>query len=278
MPVFDTPQPVTVTLSLLAADVRITAVERTDTVVEVRPANNGAKSVKAAEETRVEYADGRLQIRTPKHLNSMWGRPGSIEVDIALPAGSAVDGDTGIGELTAEGPLGPCRYQSGYGRIRFDETGPLRAETGAGDISAEHVLGDATVSTGTGRIRLGRVGGEAVVKSSNGESTLGEVTGLARINGASGDITVERALGGVTAKTAHGDIRVGSAVRGAVSLETAAGRLEIGIPHGTAAWLDLRTPGSVRNSLDSTSGPAESDERVEVRARTHWGDITIHRS
>lgn len=278
MPVFETPQPVTVTLSLLAADVRITASERTDTVVEIRPANDSAKAAKAAEETRVEYAAGRLLIRTPKHLTSMWGRPGSIEVDIQLPAGSSVDGDAGIGELTAEGPLGSCRYQSGYGRIRFDETGPLRAETGAGDISAEHVLGDATVSTGTGRIRLGRVGGDAVVKSSNGESMLGEVTGLARINGASGSITVERALGGVTAQTAHGDIRVGSAVRGSVSLVTAAGRLEIGIPHGTAAWLDLRTSGAVRNSLDSATGPAETDERVEVRARTHWGDILIHRS
>ncbi|MEV4417540.1 DUF4097 family beta strand repeat-containing protein [Catellatospora sp. NPDC049609] len=278
MPTFDTPRPVAVTLHLLAADVRISASERTDTVVEVRPANSNAKSVKAAEETRVEYADGRLHVRTPKHLNSMFGRPGSIEVDIALPAGSSVEGSTGLGELAAEGPLGPCEYHTGYGRVQLDQTGPLQVETGAGEIGVGHVLGDAKVTTGTGRIRIGRVDGAAVVKSSNGDSSIAEITGLARINGANGDITVERALGGVTAKTAHGGIRIGSAVRGAVSLETAAGRLEIGIPEGTAAWLDLQAPGAVRNSLESTGGPAENDERVEVRARTHWGDIIIHRS
>lgn len=278
MPTFDTPRPIAVTLNLLAGDVRISATERTDTVVEVRPANSDAKSVKAAEQTRVEYADGRLQVRTPKHLNQVFGRTGAIEVDIALPAGSSVEGQAGLGELTVDGPLGPCQYYTGYGRLHLDETGPLQVKTGAGEIGVRHVLGDATATTGTGRIRIGRVDGAAVVKNSNGDSELGEVTGPARINGANGDIAVERALGGVTAKTAHGGIRIGSAVRGTVSLETAAGRLEVGIPEGTAAWLDLQTPGAVRNTLASTGGPAETDERVEVRARSHWGDIIIHRS
>jgi hypothetical protein len=34
----------------------------------------------------------------------------------------------------------------------------------------------------------------------------------------------------------------------------------------------------VRNLLDNASRPAETDETVEIRGRTSYGDITIHRS
>ncbi|GAB4059871.1 DUF4097 family beta strand repeat-containing protein [Catellatospora paridis] len=296
MPTFDTPEPITVSLSVIAADIRIVATERTDTVVEVRPANNSAKSVRIAEQTRVEYADGRLLVKTPKHLNTLLGRPGSLDVEIHLPAGSSLDGDTGMGDLHADGPLGDCRFSTGYGRLYFGQTGHLRANTGAGEVSADRVLGDAELTTGAGRTRVGLVAGNAVIKSSTGGCEVGTITGTGRINGAdgpitvgravaelsaktaNGDVTVERAEAGLTAKTAYGDIRVGAAVRGTHVLETSAGRIDVGIPTGTAVWLDLRSTGTVRNSLDNVPGPEESDERVEVRARTHWGDIVIHRS
>ena len=96
---------------------------------------------------------------------------------------------------------------------------------------------------------------------------------------ANGDITVDRALSAVIAKTANGAVRIGEVVRGAIELGTANGELEVGIRHGTAAMLDVRSQfGSVRNSLTATDGPQASDQRVEVRARTSFGDIVIRRS
>ena len=74
------------------------------------------------------------------------------------------------------------------------------------------------------------------------------------------------------------DVRIGEVVRGAVTVETAAGSLEIGIRSGTAAWLDLNTTsGSVRNELTAAAGPESTDETVEVRARTYVGDIVVRR-
>jgi hypothetical protein len=68
-------------------------------------------------------------------------------------------------------------------------------------------------------------------------------------------------------------------VRGSVLVGTAMGDLDIGIAEGTAAWLQVNTSfGHVRNLLDSTGRPGESDETVEVRGRTSYGDITIRRS
>jgi hypothetical protein len=60
MPVFDTPKPVTATLDLVLGDARITASDRVDTVVEVRPSDPSADlDVKTAEQTCIEYADGQ---------------------------------------------------------------------------------------------------------------------------------------------------------------------------------------------------------------------------
>jgi hypothetical protein len=57
------------------------------------------------------------------------------------------------------------------------------------------------------------------------------------------------------------------------------GDLEIGIAEGTAARLEVNTKfGQVRNLLDSVARPEQSDETVEVRARTSCGGITIRRS
>jgi DUF4097 and DUF4098 domain-containing protein YvlB len=100
-----------------------------------------------------------------------------------------------------------------------------------------------------------------------------------RVRTANGDISVERAGGGVEAKTANGSIRLGEVARGSVVLETAMGDLEVGIAEGTAAWLEVNTGfGHVRNLLDEAARPTESDETVEVRGRTSYGDITIRRS
>jgi hypothetical protein len=68
-------------------------------------------------------------------------------------------------------------------------------------------------------------------------------------------------------------------VDGAIVLETAAGELEVGIREGTAAWQDLSSQyGRVRNSLDEADSPEQSEATVEIRARTSYGDIKIHRS
>ncbi|MBV8931920.1 MAG: DUF4097 family beta strand repeat protein, partial [Kutzneria sp.] len=121
--------------------------------------------------------------------------------------------------------------------------------------------------------------GAASIKNSNGNTDIDAVTGDARIRAANGDISLGSVAAGVDAKTANGSIRVGEAVRGSVVLETAMGDLDVGIAAGTAAWLEVNTGyGHVRNLLDEAEGPERSDESVKVRARTAYGDITIHRS
>ena len=282
MPSFDTPGPISVALDLAVGSASIIAGERTDTVVEVRPSDESrAADVKAAAQTLVEYSGGTLRVTAPKswrHYTFLGGRE-SIEVTIQLPAGSNVQGDSWMGDFRAEGELGACRLKTGLGKILLERTGRLHANIDLGDVTVDHIGGDADVATGSGKVRIRQIEGAAQVKNGNGETDIGEVRGDVRVKAANGDISVARALAGVSAKTANGNVRIGEVVRGSVVLETAAGDLEVGIRSGTAAWLDVSSQlGSVINSLDPSNGPAQSEVSVEVRARTPLGDIVIARA
>jgi DUF4097 and DUF4098 domain-containing protein YvlB len=281
MPTFETPQPISVTLELGAGYVRIAASDRTDTVVEVRPSDESDESdVSAAAQVRVDYTNGMLRVTGPKaRAFDFSRRTRSVDVSIELPSGSQVSAELQAGDYRCAGRLGECRLKTSVGNVWVERTGPLRLSTSAGHVTADGVAGDADIHTGSGKVRLGEVDGTAVVKTSNGDTTIDAVTGDVRVRAANGDIQIERAGAGVDAKSHNGSIRLGRAVRGTVVLATAMGNLDIGIAEGTAAWLAVDTGfGHVRNQLESTSRPDAADETVEVRGRTSYGDITIHRS
>jgi DUF4097 and DUF4098 domain-containing protein YvlB len=278
MPVFATPEPIYVTIELSMGDARIIASDRTDTVIEVRPRDDSKPSdIRAAEQTQVEYSSGRLLVKSRQR--NFIGRGSPVDVTIELPTGSHVQGDSGMGEFGCEGHLGECRFKTGMGNIRLDHTGALHLKTGMGNIAVDRALGDADVTTGSGDVRIGQIEGAAVIKNSNGDTVVGEVTGDLRVKSANGRISVDRAHASVMAKTANGNIRIGEVVNGAIVLATAAGELEVGIREGTAAWLDVSSQyGRVRNSLDETDSPEQSETKVEIRARTSYGDIKIQRA
>ncbi|MET8911851.1 DUF4097 family beta strand repeat-containing protein [Micromonospora sp. NPDC004551] len=281
MPSFDTPAPISASVELVAGELRIAAGPRTDTVVQVRPADESdERDVRAAAQTRVEYASGRLVVRGPKQPGfGVFGRTGSVEVTIDLPEASGVDAKLGVGAVSCSGTVADCRLRTGAGDLQVEDTGKLSLHTGFGAAIAETVAGDAEVTTGSGRLSVRAVGGHAVLKNGNGDTWIGETGGDLRIRSANGAVAAGHAAASVTANTANGDIRVGELVRGSATLRTAAGRIEVGIRRGTAVLLDLHTTfGKVRNDLDAAAGPADTDEKAEVRARTAFGDIVIHRS
>jgi hypothetical protein len=282
MPTFDTPEPISVSLELGVGDIQIVASERSDTVVDVRPSDPAKPSdVTAAEQTRVAYADGRLSVKAPKGWRQYTWRGGneSVDIEIALPAGSRLTAEAGVAALRSTGRIGELRYKTGVGEVRLDQTGPVHIRTGAGDVSVEQASGPAEVTTGSGELQLGSVDGPAALKNSNGNTWIGDVAGELRANSANGKIAVDRPQAAVFAKTANGDIFVGAATHGEVVAETAFGKVDIGVADGVAAWLELKTSfGAVRNDLEASESPGSGDDAVSIRARTGYGDITIRRS
>jgi hypothetical protein len=280
MPTFDTSEPISATIDIAVGDVRITAGDRGATVVDVRPGDpSNDEDVKAAELTRVEYADQQLLVKAPK-LRSWLSRSGggSIDVTIELPAGSQVHGAGQSTDFRGDGRLGDCRIKTGLGRIELDAAGAVSLKTGIGDISVDRATGHAEVTAGSGDVRLRELDAGAVIKNSNGETWVGAARGDLRVNAANGSIAIDLAQAGVVAKSAYGDVRVGDVARGSVVLETHLGDLEVGIREGSAAWLDVSAlAGRVHNALEAAQAPDPAAESVEVRARTSAGNVVIRR-
>jgi hypothetical protein len=280
MPRFETPSPISALVVVPIGDVRITAGERDDTVVEIRPTDaTNQEDITVAEQTRVELDGGRLLVKAPKQRSWRLRKDGgSIDVTIALPAGSNANGTGEMTDFESAGRLGDCRLRTGIGSVRVDEAATLNARTGIGPISAERVDVHADVSTGSGEVRLADLGGTGVVKTSNGDTWVGAAGGDLRIKAANGSIAVGVARATLAAKSSNGDVRVGEVARDTVVIESHLGDLEVGIPEGTAAWLDLHArAGRVVNQLERVGAPPATAEKVEVRARTSAGNIVIRR-
>ena len=279
MPKFETPESISVTIEVGVANLRVVASDRTDTVVEVRPSDESDESdVQAAAQIRVDYANGNLQLTGPRRTFDFSKKTRSVELTLELPTDSRLSAHMVMGEVRTTGRLGECRFKT-TGNIQIERTGSLHLHTGIGQITVGSVAGNAEISTGSGKIQVGEIDGTAEFKNSNGDTAIDAVTGDVRVRNANGAISVERAGAGVDVKTSNGPIRLGEVVRGSVVFGTATGDLDIGIAEGTAAWFEVNTGfGHVRNLLENATRPDEADQTVEVRGRTAYGDITIHRS
>jgi hypothetical protein len=282
MSTFDTPEPIIVELDLGAANVDIRASDRIDTVADVQPTNPASKSdVAAAQQTTIDYRDGLLRIASPKDWRQWlpWGGRVSVDVHIELPSGSHVRGTSGVVGLRATGRIGECRFKTGAGNMRVDDSGSVALTAGAGDIELGGASGPVELKTSSGSVRIGAVDGTVAVKNSNGDTSIHDATGEVRVNAANGNVSVERAHASVVVKTANGNIRIGNAEGGAIVAETARGNVEVGIRDGIAAWLDLNTAfGRVNTELDAVGPPSPGEETIDVRARTAFGDLTVRRA
>lgn len=281
MQTFDTPAPIAASVELGVGDIRIDATERIDTTVDVRPSDPTKEAdVAAAEQTVVEYANGTLTVRGPSGWRKWLPRRGveSIDVVIGLPAGSRVVVEAGVGALRTSGRMGAFRGKLGVGDVSLAEAGPAEVKTGFGDVTIDRVAGRAQIVTGSGAVRVERIDGATTVKNGNGDTWIGEVHDDVRVSAANGAITIDRAEGSVAAKSANGDVRIGEVARRTAVAQTAAGTIEVGVRDGVAAWLDLHTKfGQVRNGLDPSEEPGASEDAVEVRATTSYGDVVVQR-
>lgn len=262
MPTFPTPDPITLDIEVAAGLVHITATDRDDTTVEVRPHDpSRAGDVSAAEQTRVEFRHDRLTVKTPMPW-IMVGRRASVDIDVSLPTNSRLVAAVASATVRADGHYGECRLSSA-----------------SGDVSVESVHGHVRSDSASGDIAVARVAGAMAVSTASGDAVVGELHGELTFQTASGRLSVDRLHGTVNGQSASGGATVGTAVEGGVSMQTASGELTVGVPEGTAAQLDLRTrSGAVTNTLQPADGPADGEHTLAVHARSASGDITIHRA
>ncbi|NDU76429.1 DUF4097 family beta strand repeat protein [Actinomadura sp. DSM 109109] len=215
MQTFPTPATITAVLDVPAGRVQLIAADRSDTAVEVRPADPAkSRDVKAAEQTAVEYADGVLRVTVPAG-GRVLGSSGSVEVTVQLPTGSRVEAKAAAAEFRAVGRLGEVDFEGAYRSIKVDEAAGLRLTATDGDVEVGRLAGPAEISTQRGDIRVAEaVSGEVVLRTQYGDISVGAAAGVsASLDAGTGHGRVTNALrnDGTTgldihATTAYGDI------------------------------------------------------------------------
>jgi hypothetical protein len=194
MPTFETPAPIDITVEVLSGEVAVTAADRTDTVVTVRPADESKKGdIRAAEQTRVDFTAGALSVITPRDWRTYtpFGGNPSIVVTVEVPTGSRWKGTAAVGRLVGTGELGRCDL-----------------EVAAGDIVIERPTDSVTAKTAKGDIRIGEaVRGELRLETSMGELEVGISPGsAARLEAGALHGTVQNRIEPVDPAASSGDI------------------------------------------------------------------------
>jgi Toastrack DUF4097 len=276
MPTFATPGPIAATVTVAGAQVRVTASDRTDTVVLVEPMNAASrKDVKVAEKTKVDFAGGRLSVKT----TASGDKTGSVAITIGLPAGSSLVAYLAHSSVHADGTLGQCELHMASGRVQMDGINALQANIASGEVAIGHIAGPANIEGKAVAMRIGEIKGAVRLMTSAGQIWIGHASADLDLSSGSGGFDIDSADGSIAAMTASGAIRIGRMTRGQAKLMNGSGNIEVGISEGTAAYIDVNSErGSVRNSVPSQGNPEPSDTKVSVHARTRHGDIIIQRA
>jgi len=277
MPTFDTPGPIAATVVVAGARVRVTASDRTDTVVLVEPIDTASKKdVTVASKTKVDFAGGQLSVKTTVSGD----KNGSVVITIDLPAGSSLVAYLAHSRVHADGSFGECELHMASGQVQLDRISALQANIAAGEVTIGHIAERATIDGGAFAMRISEVKDTVKLTSSGaGQTWIGHASADLDLSSGHGGFDIDRADGSVTAKTADGAIRIGRLTRGHAELLNRSGNIEVGISEGTAASVDANSErGLVRNSVPSQENPDTSDNQVTVHARTRYGDIIIQRA
>lgn len=211
-----TPAPISAVLNIPAGRIQIIAADRTDTTVEIRPANpSKSRDTKTAEQTEITYTDGILRIHTPEPDNQLLGPAGSVEITIQLPTGSHIEAKTAAAELRGVGRLGDITFDGAYRHTKIDEAAGVRLTATDSDIEIGRLTGPAQITTARGTIRITEaVTGTLELRTQSGNITVGAATGISAALDAStsyGRINNTLKNDGTTAlniraTTSHGDI------------------------------------------------------------------------
>lgn len=230
-----------------------------------------------AEEVEVRQEGDQVSVVAPHRRSGFFARDQKLDITISLPTRSSVVTRTGSMDLTASGAFGDTRLKSGSGDLQIDGSVESAAvETGSGDLSLRDCEGPLKVKSGSGDILLGTVGGESSISTGSGDVRIEASHGETTVKTGSGDLRVTEADSDVSLSTGSGDLMVDTARRGRLTLKSASGDAQIGIPAGTPVWTDISTvSGDISSNLESTGAPEEGADHIELRVKTVSGDVLL---
>lgn len=214
-------------------------------------------------QTVVERRGRALAVVAPRQGGIFGGRHSNrgLTIHVVVPTGTSVKISTFTAPIWIPGTIGNAD-------LAF----------GSAEAAVRQVDGDLRLRFGSGTAKAVRVNGSVEVRSGSGDANFGEVSGDVVSGCGSGNLGVRVVHGSVRSRCGSGTATLGE-VHGDVDIASGSGGLEIGLPAGLTARLDVHTgSGQVRSELPIEDEPKSADDAITLRARTGSGDVRVFRA
>ena len=184
----------------------------------------------------------------------------SIDTLIEVPTGTPLKISSASEDVTVTGSCGDADVATSAARLTL--------ETVAGDLRLRYSDGDSRVAAVTGSVQLSAGGGRA---------DFGEVGGSLRGKLGSGVLDADVVRGDFSVRAGTASARLGT-VYGNVDLAFGSGPVQIGVPAGVTAYVDIISgTGEVHTDMPVEPAPAAAERQITIRARTGAGDVRVIR-
>lgn len=191
-----------------------------------------------------------IEVRRENALGGIIGRAPHVALEIAVPAGVAVEASLVSGDVTIA-----------------DVQGDATLNLVSGNAEIEAITGDLRVNTTSGDLNVDDIRGTVIATSVSGAITLSGDLREAQISTTSGDVEIEGVSGPISVTTISGSVDVADADAARLNLETTSG--------------DVRFAGVVSDDgrISTISGDVDvrldADADVRIDARTLSGDLEV---
>jgi len=193
----------------LAGSLKITGEEGSSRV----DASGTACAESRSDLDRIELQAGRSGdvVRVEVVIPGGWGSSGSLDLEVRVPKGLALE------------------VEDGSGNVEIAGVGSLELEDGSGGIEVSDVAGNLEIDDGSGEIEVRGVGGDLDIDDGSGEIDVRGVTGSVEVEDGSGSIGIEDVTGSVAiVEDGSGEIRIRNVKRDVVVRRDGSGSIRVG--------------------------------------------------
>jgi DUF4097 and DUF4098 domain-containing protein YvlB len=253
---------------------------------------------------RVEVDGGGRTVEV-RVASQRGGRAGGADLEVRVPAGSTLQVAVGSGRIVVNGITGSVEAESSSGPVTVQgnarsievmaQSGPVTIEGQTGTLDVTSLSGPvrvtanvrqrATIEALSGTVELLGSVGEAQVEAMSGNVRVANATGRVELEAVSGNVTVSGARLRGSVESVSGSLLVDGSVGGTLSLETHGGNVELRLPSGTNAEVNMETfSGGLRSDFGNGTGEGRRERHVTlgrggpaVSITTFSGDVKLLR-
>lgn len=282
-----------VEIALNGGSVRVTGWSRNEVQV------TGSLS-RADDRLELEGSGRTVEVRVASRRG---GRGGSATLEVRVPAGSTLEVIAGAAPIRVSGVTGAVEATSHSGAVTVQGS-PRRVEVVAqsGPVTVEGQTDMVDVTAMSGPVRVtANVRQRAVIQAlsgpvdllgSVGEAQVNAVSGPVRVANATGRVEIEAVSGNVTlngsrlrgnVQSVSGNVVVGGSLGGSLTLESHGGDVELRLPSGASAEVEVSTfSGNLHSDFGGGRGNRERHVTIgrggpRVSITTFSGNVRLLR-